>query len=421
VRVLYNGNYIGGSYTDINGHYSFNAPAGVTLTLEVQPIGVNVYTSCPASGNYVITSLPANNKDFGISCGGTGFDLGGYLYAWGVRPGNTAYVWPDWWNKSCTQTSGTVTVTLPTGVTYVSGNPVPTNVNGQVLTYTMNPYDYYWTYNWNYNNYIEVLGAPNLVIGDTLCFQMTLDPVAGDLNPADNVFETCVPVRNSCDPNEKFEEHAKWSTANIAPNAQLDYTIGFQNVGNDVAYKVVVVDTLDSDADINTLEITGSSHPMNIYMQGTNILKFEFTNINLPSANVNQEQSHGFVTYKIKPKTGLPNGTMLDNRANIFFDFNSAILTNKVTDVIDIALGVNEIISPLAITTYPNPATEYIRINMGNESEAIVQLTDLSGRIAIMQKVKNNGMIKVGNLSSGLYNLQIISGDKNYTGKVIVK
>jgi uncharacterized repeat protein (TIGR01451 family) len=420
VKLLYNGNLIGGAYADVNGYYSMTAPVGFTLTLETQFWNTNLSATCPAGGSYTISSLPALNKDFGVTCNQSGFDLQGNLYAWGVRPANAAYIWADWWNTACAPVSGTVTITLPAGVSYVSANPLPSNVNGQDVIYNVSPYNSYWGYNWGFNNYIQVLGAPNLVIGDTLCFIMTLDPQAGDLNPADNIITTCVPVRNSCDPNEKFEEHAKWNTADVAPGTQLDYTIGFQNVGNDVAHYVAVVDTLDTDADINTLEIIGASHPMNIYMVGTNVLKFEFLNINLAAASVNEPLSHGFVTYKIKPKTGLTNGTMLDNKAHIFFDFNGSIETNKVTDVIDIALGINTIASPLTVTTYPNPATEYIRILLGDEQDAEVRLTDVSGGVVVDQTVQNNGMIKVADLRNGTYLLQITSGKKNYSGKLMI-
>jgi uncharacterized repeat protein (TIGR01451 family) len=421
VKLLYNGNFIAGSYADGNGDYSIDAPVGFTYTLETQFWNSNLSATCPAGGSYTISALPATNKDFGLSCSQAGFDLQGSLWAWGIRPNNTAYIYPDYWNAACAPVSGTVTITLPAGVTYVSSQPVPSNVNGQVLTYNMAPYPFYWNYGWAYNNYIQVMGDPGLVLGDTLCFEMVLDPQTGDLNPADNTITTCVPVRNSCDPNEKFESHAKWNTANVAPATRLDYTIGFQNVGNDVAYKVVVIDTLDSDADVNTLEITGASHPMSIYMTGTNVLKFEFLNINLPASTVNEPLSHGFVNYRIYPKAGLADGTMIDNKADIFFDFNGSIVTNKVTDIIDIALGVNEALSPLTITAYPNPATEYVRITLGDGSEALVTVTDMTGRVVLEQTVKNNGMIKVSSLSSGAYQLQVTSGEKNYSGKILVK
>ena len=38
--------------------------------------------------------------------------------------------------------------------------------------------------------------------------------------------------------------------------------------------------------------------------------------------------SHGFITYRIQPKTGLADSTELKNTAFIYFDFNPAIQTN---------------------------------------------------------------------------------------------
>ncbi len=421
VKLLYNGNYITGGYADANGDYSFEAAVGFTYTLETQFWMTNLSATCPAGGTYTISSLPATNKDFGVSCSQSGYDLGGTLWAWGVRPGLSAFIYPDYWNAACAPVSGTVTITLPAGVTYVTSQPAPSNINGQVLTYNVAPYSDYWSYNWGYNKFIEVLGDPGLVIGDTLCFEMVLDPQAGDLDPSDNVITACVPVRNSCDPNEKFEKHAKWNIADVAPSTKLEYTVGFQNVGNDVAYKVVVVDTLDNDADVNTLEIIGASHPMNVYIVGTNVVKFEFLNINLPAASVNEALSHGFVNYNIRSKSGLADGTPIDNKADIFFDFNGSITTNKVTDIIDISLGINTIEAPLTVNMYPNPATEYVRVNLGDEAEATAQITDVSGRLVVDQVVRNNGMVKVSGLTAGVYMLHVFSGEKNYTGKLIVK
>ena len=57
----------------------------------------------------------------------------------------------------------------------------------------------------------------------------------------------------------------------------------------------------------------------------TNVMKFEFLNINLPAASVNEPLSHGFITYRIHPKAGLADGTMIENKADIFVHNNCAI------------------------------------------------------------------------------------------------
>lgn len=420
VQVMYGGAVIATSYCDANGYYNFSVPTGFTYTVGCSFYNSNLTVNCPAGGTYTVSTLPSTGNDFATGCVTPGFDLSGNLYAWGVRPGLAAFIYPQFWNEGCMPVSGTVTITLPAGVSFVSSNPAPTSVSGQVLTYTVAPYSSYWGYNWGFINHIEVLGDPSLNIGDTLCFTMVIDPIAGDTDPSDNTITTCVPVRNSCDPNEKFEATAKWGTANVAPGARLNYTVGFQNVGNDVAYKVVVTDQLDSDVDMNTLEITSASHPMNIYMMPGNKLKFEFLNINLAASSVNEPLSHGFITYKVNAKSGLANGTAIDNSAEIFFDFNAPIVTNNVKNIIDIALGLNEQDGQLMITTLPNPATDYIRINTGNTSLSQVSLFDMNGKMVVKSLVEDKGTISLTDVNKGVYMVKVISNNKTYTGKIVV-
>jgi uncharacterized repeat protein (TIGR01451 family) len=269
---------------------------------------------------------------------------------------------------------------------------------------------------------MTVLGAVTLQIGDSVCVQMTVDPVAGDLDPSDNTITLCIPVRNSCDPNEKYEAHAKWGTASVAPGTELNYTIFFQNVGNDDAYNIVVVDTLDSDLDLNTLIIKSASHPMNIRMQGTDIIKFEFLNIMLPAASVNEPESHGFISYSIMPKSNLANGTAIDNTAHIFFDFNAAVVTNTVTDIIDLSLGTSPLSfgEGLGVRFFPNPAKDFIRIKLGDESFATMQVTNISGRVVAEHKISNNETVSLEKLTSGTYTLTITSDQKRYAGKIVV-
>jgi hypothetical protein len=44
----------------------------------------------------------------------------------------------------------------------------------------------------------------------------------------------------------------------------------------------------------------------------------------------------GYVTYAVRPKTGLPNGTIITNQASIVFDVNAPILTPVVTNLLDV-------------------------------------------------------------------------------------
>lgn len=421
VKLLYNGSYLMGAYTDVNGDYSFSAPTGYTYTVEVNLPNNNLTVNCPVAGFHIVSTLPASNKDFSLECSQAGFDLSGDIYCWGVRPGFTANIYFDAWNESCTAVSGSVTITLPAGLSFVSSVPAPSNINGSIITYNVANYPYQWNYPWGNQMYMTVLGAVTLQVGDSVCVQMTVDPVAGDLDPADNSITLCIPVRNSCDPNEKYETHAKWGTASVAPGTELDYTIFFQNVGNDDAYNIAVVDTLDADLDLETLNIKSASHPMNIRMQGKDIIKFEFLNIMLPAASVNEPESHGFISYSIMPKSNLANGTAIDNTAHIFFDFNAAVVTNTVTDIIDLSLGVTLSFGEgQGVRFFPNPAKDFFRVKLGDESFATMQVTDISGRSVAEQIISDNETVSLEKLSVGTYTLTITSEQKRYAGKIVV-
>ena len=63
------------------------------------------------------------------------------------------------------------------------------------------------------------------------------------------------------------------------------------------------------------------------------MLIFNFPNILLPDLNTNEVASHGFVKYEIYPKDGLDENTIIENTANIFFDFNPAIVTNTTNNI----------------------------------------------------------------------------------------
>jgi len=59
--------------------------------------------------------------------------------------------------------------------------------------------------------------------------------------------------------------------------------------------------------------------------------------------------SNGFVAFSLKPKSGLPEGTVIDNQAEIFFDLNEAVITNAVMNT----LRTNPF--PIAMFTVEHP------------------------------------------------------------------
>jgi len=141
----------------------------------------------------------------------------------------------------------------------------------------------------------------------------------------------------SYDPNEKiaypkgyFDEHF------IQATDEIEYHIRFQNTGTDTAFTVVLRDTLSSFLDARTIRPGSSSHDYEFELLENGIVKFTFENILLPDSTTNLEASNGYVKFKVKQKNGNDPGTVINNRAGIYFDFNEPILTETVFHTVEI-------------------------------------------------------------------------------------
>lgn len=135
----------------------------------------------------------------------------------------------------------------------------------------------------------------------------------------------------SYDPNDKRGFPKGFCDNHIIhPNTDLEYQIRFQNTGTDTAFNVIIKDTLSQHLDLTTLRPGASSHSYDFELLGQGVVQFTFQDILLPDSNVNEAASHGFVKFKIAQRADLPFGTILENEAAIYFDFNEPIITNQV-------------------------------------------------------------------------------------------
>ena len=85
---------------------------------------------------------------------------------------------------------------------------------------------------------------------------------------------------------------------------------------------------MEANLDISTIRPGVSSHDYELEIVQGPILQFTFENIMLPDSNINEPASHGFVNFSIAPREGLDFGTVLQNTAAIYFDFNEPVITN---------------------------------------------------------------------------------------------
>jgi uncharacterized repeat protein (TIGR01451 family) len=426
------GNFLGYGYSDVNGYYSFSVPSGFPVNLVTSPYypsPAGYTTTCPASGMYSFTTTAGTSSyNFGVECSNAGFDLEVYGSGWGFVPGLNGVAYGGVWNWGCMPVSGSVTITSGnplvtfTGGSY-NGNPAPNSFTSSSATYNFTNLfgnsPYWWN---NYIFYPEVYTDTTAMIGDSVCFTYTVTPTAGDVNVANNTFTVCLPILASWDPNMKEVYPAgEGATGNIAPNTTLTYTVYFQNTGLYPAADIYILDTIDTDLDMSTLEILGSSHTMNPIIFGGNKIKFDFPNINLIDSTTNEPLSHGYVIYRIKTKTGLANGTQIHNTAHIFFDYNPAVVTNTTLNTIDILLGLEEQVAVVENSIYPNPVSDMVNVSFSQPVSGMLQVRDITGRIVYSNQIKNSSLVSlnVSNWNTGMYEV-VVSGSELSSKRFIV-
>jgi len=161
-----------------------------------------------------------------------------------------------------------------------------------------------------------------------------------DADPHVDIY--CGIVTGSYAPNDKTGFPLGLSTNHeILPNGEIEYLIRFQNTGTDTAFTVVIRDTLSADLDILSVQSGAASHNYSFRLYGPRVLEWTFEYIMLPDSNVNEAASHGFTTFKVKQKANLPIGTVIENSASIYFDFNPPIFTNTTNHTIAIPQNSN--------------------------------------------------------------------------------
>lgn len=392
----------GGTFTDASGYYVLYLPTGTAYDLHISGAPDPAY--CPSSGT-ITGAVPGSGTsyDFGYDCLGNPFDLSiNYMSGNGFRPGfNTGNIYLYTYNLYCPDDPNpSLTLTLDPLTSFVSATPAATSVVGNTVT-------------WNFASfsaipqfvYVNLGTSLTAQIGDTVCFQATLSPTSGDANAANNSASFCIDVRNSWDPNMKVANPAGVGPQGLMLPQQLEYTVHFQNTGNDVAYNVAILDTIDADLDMSTFKLIGASHPMQVFFLPGNIIKFDFPNIMLLDSTTNEPASHGSVVYTIDPLVSAE-GTVYSNTAYIYFDFNEAIITNTTVNTIHFGLGETPE-SATQWSAYPVPVNDVVNVSMPLEGTWVMHLTDMTGRnIMQSQFTGTTGQLNMQDLPAGVYVLQ---------------
>lgn len=208
---------------------------------------------------------------------------------------------------------------------------------------------------------------------------------------------------------------------------EFDYTIHFQNEGTYFAQKIVITDQLDANFDWTTLKPGYSPYPYTTTVSETGLVTFTFDNINLPwKSQYGDALSSSLVNYSIKRKPNLPQGTVFENTADIYFDYNAPITTNTTRNTImDSLASVKELDNGLAsfdertLELFPVPVSDMLTIRLNNirqNEKAQLSIISITGTEVISTQVDlNEGttvlMQPVTDLSPGTYLTRVVFED----------
>jgi hypothetical protein len=193
----------------------------------------------------------------------------------------------------------------------------------------------------------------------------------------------------SMDPNDKVGPAGIGVGRYISGYTPFEYVVLFENLANATApaVEVLITDLLDpTTMDLNTLSLgpiafgdkevlpPPGTHVfntnvdlrpennlivnINVRLDASNALTWHFKAVDPntgttptdPSAgflppNVNSPEGQGYVTFTMRPKTGLASGTVIRNRATIVFDINPPISTPEWINTIDSDRPVSQILA----------------------------------------------------------------------------
>ena len=198
-------------------------------------------------------------------------------------------------------------------------------------------------------------------------------------------------INRSRDPNDKLAPAGFGDSGFIQTDTVLPYTVRFENFASatGAAALIVIEDKLDDDLDLSTFELTEikladetitippgldhyeGTHPIEV--DGHEILAQidarlnyadrelsvrltavdpntgwipEDPSVGLLTPNEVPPEGDGHVSFVIAPKSGLPSGTEIANRASIIFDYNDPIVTPEVLNTLDAAPPTSSVVAP---------------------------------------------------------------------------
>lgn len=397
------------TFTVQDGHYSLVVDSG---NFNVSPQSLNWYNSSPTLHTATFPSFYQTDSlnDFAFQPQGSFEDVCIKITPLGnFRSGFTASYMITYGNYGTTIVTPTVYFYPYTNVTYQSATLTPNAVTPDSVVWNLSALAPFQTGNIIVTVNVD-LGLP---IGTLINSSAHIEPYLTDDNPSCNNSNWEVYTTGSFDPNDILVSEDTLTTTQLSNAPWLDYIVRFQNTGNDTAFTVKILNPIDTNKlNISTFEFERSSHQVNLkWLYNKQSMEYKFENILLPDSNTNETLSHGFVRYRIQPKTKLNAGVLIPNHASIYFDFNEPVITNTAKTIIIPPPPVitSDTSTQAEFFVFPNPTSNTINISgiPLENGKAQLLLMDIYGKLILEKTITSiTTTLETDNLEEGIYLIQ---------------
>ena len=295
-------------------------------------------------------------------------------------------------------------LTFDPTVTFISSTPTPSLLSGNTITWNQSALGAF------HQRAVQVRFQvpPDVgLIGTVLNASVVLTTQNTDAVLANNSASTSVTVTGSYDPNDKLANTSSRASDElyfIDGDEYIDYVIRFQNTGTDTAFNMIITDTLPMTLDPATIQWGAASHAHTRQLVGAGVLKFIFANIYLPDSNVNELGSHGFVSFRIRPHQPVVASTVIENIANIYFDYNPPVITPPSVLVAEFSTELEEVAKG-RIVVHPNPTADLVRVTVPPGASRTYRVFAADGREVQLPAMWSNDdlLLDASQLGTGLY------------------
>ena len=263
----------------------------------------------------------------------------------------------------------------------------------------------------------------SIILDQVACFGASVTLLEDEIDSTNNSVFFCGNILASYDPNDKRVQAQNleegWLTEEyIDQDDELTYKIRFQNTGTGPAYNVIIHDELSEYLDPLSIDPVIASH--DYYMQMIDgVLSIHFLGIELPDSASDPLGSQGFIVFNAKQNPGNVPGTIIENQAEIYFDFNTPVATNTTVNEIPLFISVDDL-EENELVIYPNPVLDQLTIDLLNQDLFDVMILDVHGRpLKSITDGSEKVRIDVSDLDRGTYLIQISTNENQIIERFI--